>query len=301
MVEETKEHYGAIKKVLLWVLVLNWLVAFAKISYGILTRASSITADGFHSLSDGASNIIGFIGIWLASRPRDEDHPYGHKKYETLFSLCISAMLFFVSFNLIKEGLRRFYNPVVPHIDAMSFVVMIVTLFVNLLVMKYEYKRGKDLGSDILVADSMHTRADIFTSISVIVALVFIRSGYTVFDPMVTIMISLFIAYSAFEIIRESSKVLCDTVAITDVKKVEKVVLGVNGVHACHKIRTRGRQDDINIDLHVQVSPQMHVENAHKISYDIEEAIKKSIPGVTDVVVHIEPREKGRRFGIKKR
>ena len=105
-------------------------------------------------------------------------------------------------------------------------------------------------------------------------------------------MISLFIAYSGYDIVKHSSTILCDTAAILDIKKIENIVLGIKGVKTCHKIRTRGRPDDIYLDLHVQVSPDMHVDNAHKISYAIEEAIKKDIPEVTDVVVHVEPKEK---------
>jgi divalent metal cation (Fe/Co/Zn/Cd) transporter len=86
--------------------------------------------------------------------------------------------------------------------------------------------------------------------------------------------------------------VLCDTAAILDIKKIGDIVLGIRGVKNCHKIRTRGRPDDIHVDLHIQVNPDMHVDHAHKISYAIEEAIKKGIPEVTDVVVHIEPKEK---------
>jgi cation diffusion facilitator family transporter len=108
-------------------------------------------------------------------------------------------------------------------------------------------------------------------------------------DPIVTIMIAFFIAYAAFTIIRQSSNVLCDTISIDD-SKIEKIVLSVKGVRACHKIRTRGREDDIYVDLHVQVNPEMHVDRAHKISYEIEGAIKSGIQGVTDVVVHIEPK-----------
>lgn len=291
--KEIRRHYAKIRYVLILVLALNWLVAFIKIFYGMITRSSSISADGFHSLSDGASNIIGLIGINLASQPKDIDHPYGHRKYETLFSLAIGALLFFLAFNLIKEAVMRFFNPVIPHIDMMSFVIMIITLLVNILVMNYEYRKGKELKSDILVSDSIHTRADIFVTSSVIIALVVIKNGYPVLDPIATAMIALFITYSGFEIVRDSSRVLCDTVVIADIKEIESIVLSVKGVNTCHKIRTRGRGDDINIDLHVQVSPNMHMENAHKISYAIEEALKKGIPGVTDVVVHMEPKEKG--------
>lgn len=297
MEENLTAQYKKIRHVLIAVLVLNWAVAFAKIFYGLFIRSSGVTADGFHSLSDGFSNVIGLVGIALAYQPRDGDHPYGHKKYETLFSLAIAAALLFVSFNLLWEGFARLYNPVQPRVDAVSFVVMTATLIINVFVMKYEMKKGAALQSDILIADAMHTKADVLTTVSVMAALGAAMLGYPLADAIVTILIALFIVYCAAEIIRQSSRVLCDTAVIIDVKNLEKVVLAVKGVKACHKIRTRGRCDDINIDLHVQVSPQMHVDSAHKISYEIEYAIKRSIPGVTDVVVHIEPdkKEKAKR------
>jgi cation diffusion facilitator family transporter len=283
-------HYSKIRRVLLIVLVLNWLVAAAKIIYGLITRCSSMTADGFHSLADGTSNVIGLVGIHLAGQPTDQDHPYGHKKYETLFSLIIAALLFVVAFNLGKEGLSRLHHPVMPTIDITSFVIMLLTLSVNIIVMTYEHKRGVSLKSDILVSDAMHTRADIMTSLSVIAALVFMKMGFPILDPIVTMLISLFIAYAGFSILRESSNVLVDSAAILDTKRIEDIVFEIKGVKNCHKIRTRGRPDDIHVDLHVQVSGQMHVDNAHKISYAIEDAIKNGIPEVTDVIVHIEPK-----------
>lgn len=292
MVTPLKEHYRHIRHILIVVLLLNWATAIAKIIYGIITRCTSMTADGFHSLSDGASNIIGLIGINVACQPKDPDHPYGHKKYETFFSLGIAVILAAICFNLIKEGIKRLYNPVIPQVDLISFLVMAVTLAVNLLVMNYEYRKGKILNSDILIADALHTKADIFTSLSVIVTLVVIKLGYPVLDPIATIVIALFVAHSAFDVAYSSSKVLCDTAAIVDVNRITDIILSIKGVRACHKIRTRGRPDDIHVDLHVQVSGDMHMEEAHKISYAIEETIKKNIPGVTDVIVHMEPQEK---------
>lgn len=288
-----KEHYRQIRQILVWILILNWAVALAKIIYGLLTRCASMTADGFHSLSDGASNIIGLIGVNLASQPKDADHPYGHKKYETFFSLGIAVLLAIVCFNLIKEGIKGLYNPVIPQVDIISFLVMIITLGINLLVMNYEYKKGQALQSDMLISDSMHTKADILTSLSVIVTLVVIKLGYPILDPIATIIIALFIAYAAFVIAQQGSKILCDTAVIVDVKKITDIVLSIKGVKTCHKIRTRGRPDDIYVDLHVQVNSDMHIDKAHQVSYTIEEVIKKSIPGVTDVVVHMEPEEKG--------
>jgi len=289
---DIQNHYRRIRVILIWILVLNWTVALAKILYGWFTSCASMMADGFHSLSDGTSNIICLIGIHFAAQPVDKDHPYGHKKYETIFSLGIAALLFLVCFNLFKEGLKRLKAPVSPQIDPGSFIIMIITLAINFWVMHYEYNKGKELKSDLLISDSLHTKADIFTSLSVIAGLIAMKLGrFFILDPIVTLIICLFIARAAFEIIKESSSILCDTAVIMDDKKITDIVLSVKGVKTCHKIRTRGRVDDIHIDLHVQVNPHMHIDEAHKISYSIEEALKKEISGVTDVVVHMEPRE----------
>mgnify|MGYP001597270677 FL=1 len=294
MVKDIKLHYSQVRRVLVLTLVLNWLVALMKILYGMLSRCASMTADGFHSLSDGTSNIIGLIGIRLACQPTDKDHPYGHKKYETLFSLAIAALLFFVSFNLFKAGISRLRHPVTPQVDIISFIIMLVTLAINVWVMRYEYQKGKLLQSDILVSDSMHTKADIFTSLSVIITLAAMKSGFPglqILDPIVTIIISCFIAWAGLGIAKESSNVLCDTAPIVDVDKITKIVLGIKGVNACHKIRTRGRPDEIYLDLHAQVKPDMHMDTAHQISYTIEAEIKRNIPEIADVLVHMEPKE----------
>jgi cation diffusion facilitator family transporter len=288
---DNRERYLKIRWVLIYVLLLNWGVAAAKLLYGWLTRSASMTADGFHSFSDGSSNIIGLLGIWISSRPIDETHPYGHKKYETLTSIGISILLFLVCFNVVREGILRFLHPVVPEVYVSSFLVMGITLAINIGVMIYENRMGIALKSDILISDALHTRADILTSSSVIVSLIGIKFGYLILDPIASLVISGFIAYAAVDILKESSRVLSDGVAIP-IQEIKRVVLSIRGVEECHQIRSRGRGDDIHIDLHVLVDPEMDVHRAHHLSYAIENKIKRDFHGVTDVVVHMEPLEK---------
>ena len=287
----SEERYRKIRRVLILVLFLNWGVAAAKLLYGWLTRSASMTADGFHSFSDGSSNIIGLIGIWIASRPIDETHPYGHQKYETLTSIGISILLFLVCFNVVREAILRFLHPVIPQVSVSSFLVMGITLAINIAVMIYENRVGMALKSDILISDALHTRSDILTSSSVIVTLVGIRLGFPILDPIASLLIAGFIAYAAVEILKESSRILSDGVAIPT-EAIERVVLAIRGVKECHQIRSRGRGDDIHIDLHVLVDPEMDVHRAHHLSYAIENKIKRDFRGVTDVVVHMEPLEK---------
>jgi len=282
------DKFSKIRRILILILALNWLVAFSKIIYGFVTRCASMTADGFHSFGDGASNILGLVGIWAASRPKDETHPYGHKKFETIATLGIAVILFLASFNIIKEAVVRMIHPVVPDVTILSFVLMAATICVNIFVVRYEYKKGHQLSSDILVCDSMHTRSDIFASLIVIGTLISIKFGFYFIDTIVAAVIALLIAKSGFDIIKISSDVLCDANVLSRAR-ITQVVRAIHGVRSIHRIRTRGRQDDIHIDLHVIINAEMHIDEAHGLSHKIESALKKEISGVTDIAVHMEP------------
>lgn len=280
--------FREIQKILVQILILNWGVAIAKIVVGFMFGVFSMVADGFHSFSDGSSNIIGLVGLNAASKPTDEEHPYGHKKIESFTALGIIVLLLLVCYEIGEAALRRFFNPSVPDANLITFVVMIITMAVNYFVMTYEHRRGKELKSDILVSDSLHTRSDIYTSFSVLISLFAIRLGFPLIDTLATFVIIGFILWAAFNIGREVFNVLVDR-AVIGREKVQALVNAFPGVKVSHKIRTRGREDDIHMDLHVTVDRQMSVEQAHKLSHEIQAEIKSKIPGVTDVIIHIEP------------
>jgi len=282
------DKFREIKRILITTLFFNWLVAFSKLIYGLITKSAAMTADGVHSFADGASNIIGLVGIWAASKPIDEDHPYGHKKYETIATLGISVMLFLASFDIIKGSFLRLFHPVVPNVNAFSFSLMAVAFLINIIVMRYEYKKGRQLSSDVLVCDSIHTKSDMFVSSAVIVTLISTKLGLPIIDTVVAFIIGVLIAKTGFDILKKSSDVLCDGEAV-EKAKIARVVSGVFGVKAIHKIRTRGREDDVHVDLHVAVNTSMHVDAAHELSHKISDTLKEKIPGITDVIVHIEP------------
>lgn len=280
--------FSKIRQILILVLLLNWLVAFSKIIYGIFTKCASMTADGVHSFGDGASNVMGLLGIWAASKPKDADHPYGHRKFETIATLGIAFILFLASFNIIKDAVLRIFHPVSPQVTIFSFVLMFVTLIINIFVMRYEHKKGVELSSDILVCDSLHTRSDILASLAVIGTLVSMKMGFTLLDTIVAALIAVLIAKTGYEILKKSSNILCDGKVFSN-SKISSVVASIQGVKSIHKIRTRGRHDDINVDLHVRINSKMHVDEAHKLSHKIEEVLKSEISGITEVNVHIEP------------
>ncbi|MEW6417270.1 MAG: cation diffusion facilitator family transporter [Nitrospirota bacterium] len=282
------DYTTQVRKVLIYTLILNSGVALAKVIYGYITNSIAMTSDGFHSFFDGISNVIGLIGIWIASHPPDEKHPYGHKKYETLFTIVIAIMIFGTCFQILKKVYLSLFEDHKTIVTQTSFAVMLMTIGVNIFVMLYESRKGRQLGSDFLVADAMHTKSDIFASSAVIMGLFFTKIGYHLADVIVGVIITFFIARIGYKILKEASDILVDTICI-DTSAIEFIVNNIAGVKGCHDIRTRGSMNYIYLDLHAFVDGNLSTENAHRIADNIEEEIKKEFPMVVDVVVHIEP------------
>jgi len=281
---------GKVRKVLWTILALNLIVAMMKLLMGYAIDSTGMIADGFHSLSDGSSNIVGLIGTTIAARPADEKHPYGHKKFETLAALGITAMLFFVSINIIKTSLGKFKNPSVPNIDWLSIVVMIITIAINIFVIIYETSQGKKLKSDVLLSDAIHTKSDVYVSLSVLLSLLFVKSGVPLLDPIISLLVALVIIKAAIEIFIKASNVLCDA-RVVDPENIVKLVSSINGVIDCHEVRTRGREDDFTTDFHIIVNSEMTVEQCHELCHIINDSISRNFPGIKDVHIHIEPYE----------
>lgn len=287
-IESAIENSRKISQVLLITLLLNVAVAAAKIIYGYANNYISITSDGFHSLFDGMSNVIGLIGIWIASHPPDKDHPYGHKKFETLFTIAISFMIFTTCFQILKKVYLSFKGVADLSVTSASFVIMIATIIINLFVVVYESRKGKELKSGFLIADAMHTKSDIMASSAVIISLIFVKLGYQRADSIVGLIITFFIAKMGYEILKKATDTLVDTVIISE-SVIESIVKRVKGIERCTNIRTRGTEHSIYLDMTVFVAPEMTIDTAHAIVDNIEALIKKEIPEVVDVVVHIEP------------
>lgn len=283
------DNFRKIKKVLWIIMFANIGVAVAKIIMGTIINSSSMTADGFHSITDGSSNVIGLIGIGIAAKPIDEDHPYGHRKYETLTGLFIVAMLAFLGIKIITSGVTKITNPVKPEVTIESLIVMIITLCINIFVAKYEHKKGVELNSTILVSDSMHTKSDIYVTIGVIATLVAVKLGVPpIVDGIASLIVAGFILHAAYEIFKEASNILVDSKAI-DIGKIEEVVIKEEDVKGVHKIRSRGTSDDMHIDMHILADSQMNLEETHRLTHKIQDNLRNELKANIDVIVHLEP------------
>lgn len=282
------ENFKGVRFVLIYTMILNLVATAAKIGVGYLTGSLSLLADGFDSFFDSFTNVIGLVAIHLARRPPDEDHPYGHRRYEILMTLIVSLMLFATCFQILKTAYERLINPFEPEINAWSFLALLVSIGVHVYVSFYEERRGKELKSEFLVADALHTRADIFVSVGVMAGLVVVHLGYPIIDTLLAVVIAFLIAKIGLDIIRSGTRILTDA-AVLPVSRVGEIVRQVPGVESFHRIRSRGQEDDTHVDLHIRVAPQMPLEEAHQVAHEVQRRIQQGIPGVRDVIVHVEP------------
>lgn len=284
-----KDVFKKIKFILIWILFANIGVAILKIVIGTIIKSASMTADGFHSLTDGSSNVVGLVGIQIASKPVDKGHPYGHRKFEVLAGLFIAAMLFFLSGKILTDAIPRFSNPIMPEVSVASILVLLVTLIINILVSTTEYRSGKKLGSSVLMSDAMHTRSDIYVTIGVLTTLVGLKLGLpAIIDPIASIVVAGFILKAGIEIFKDTTDILVDK-AVADPESFIRIAKEFPEVCDVHKVRSRGSVQDLYVDMHVMVDPQMSVEASHELMHNIEERMMEVYTGLASVIVHIEP------------
>ena len=273
----------------LWdILALNLVVAIAKLVYGARSGAIAITADGIHSLLDASSNVVALIGIHAARRPPDADHPYGHRKYETFAALGIVAMLLLGCHEIVTAAIDRLRHPRLPQITMLGYVILGATLAINVLVVAVERLEGKRLKSELLLADATHTASDLGASLLVLVSFVAARFRIGWVDVAAAGLIVLIILRSGYIILRGTLSTLSDERRIAP-NEVEAEALEEPGVQEAHNVRSRGPLDDIHLDLHVLVDPELPVSEAHRVGHRVEARLRARWPGVTDVVVHVEP------------
>ena len=229
------------------------------------------------------------VGIRAAGQPPDADHPYGHRKYETVAAAALTLFLLVLFVEVLRNAFMHLSGRgEVRTITGASFVVMLATLGVNLFVVAYESRAAERLGSEVLLADSLHTRGDVWSSVTVIVALAGARLGWPILDPLAALVVAGFIGWAGYEIARSTTRILSDRMVISE-SDLEQVVLSVPGVVGCHQIRTRGSADHVFLDLHVWLPAQMPLTDAHALSHVVKDRLIARYPQIADAIIHIEP------------
>jgi cation diffusion facilitator family transporter len=285
---DTGVQVGGVRRVLWITLGLNLLVSAGKVAVGHLSGSLAMVADGYHSLVDGSNNVIGLIVAAFAFRPPDPDHPYGHRKFETAATLLIGAALVALSWEVLSGALGRGGAPPLPQIGWLNWIVMGATMAANLFVSWYEAREGRRLKSAFLLADSTHTRADLYVSAGVVASFVAALLGFAWADRVVAVTIAAIIAWQAVQILLSAFNVLTDR-AVLPADGLESLAAAVPGVLRVHDVRTRGRGDAVYVDLTVHLDGGMSLHQAHEVADRIEAELERAHPEIVDVVVHLEP------------
>ena len=284
---ENASTSSTVNQILWRVLVLNVLVAVAKISVGVLTGTVSIIADGIHSAVDGASNVVALIASRIASLPPDDEHPYGHERFETILgTFAIGGMLLLTAWEVLQIALERLANSERPEIGAIQFGVLITTLLVNIVVASYERNAAQKHQSELLAADAQHTASDIWVTISVILSLIGVELGLYWLDAVVALLIVGLIGVIAYRILSNTTQILVDRAPI-EAQSIKDVIQDTPGVRRVVEVKSRGSQESAHIDLDVAVAPVLNANAAQNLTETLRTQLQEAFPNANEVRIQL--------------
>ncbi|WP_027623823.1 cation diffusion facilitator family transporter [Clostridium lundense] len=268
----------------------NTCLIVLKLIVGFFTGSVSIISEAIHSTMDLIASFIAYFSVKLSDKPADEDHPYGHGKVENISGVIEALLIFIASMWIIFEAIKKILHPQEVESIGLGFVVMFVAAAINFIVSKKLYKVAKEVDSIALEADALHLKADVYTSLGVGIGLSLIWiTKLNFLDPIVAIIVAIFILKEAIDLLKEAFNPLLDIKLSDEEINIIKEEISLHDSLYCnfHNLRTRRAGNSKYIDLHLVVPESMSVKMAHKICDNIENSIEKRIQN-SDVLIHLE-------------
>jgi len=285
---EGRPATALVRRVFIGLLVANLAVVAAKSLVGLRAGSLAILGSALDSSVDALNNVLALIVVRVAAKEPDEDHPYGHGKFETLGALAIVGFLSITCFELIRGAVNELLQGAHPvGVTDSQLAVLVLTLGVNVVIAWYENRRGRELRSELLVADAAHTRADALITVAVLAGVLFARQGWWWIDPVVAIAVALVIVLVAYRILVRTVPVLVDQRALPT-GEIRQTAETVPGVKSAYGIRSRGPSDLRYAEVTIAVDPRADVAAAHAIADQVEERLKQDLQ-LHEVTVHVEP------------
>jgi cation diffusion facilitator family transporter len=270
------------------ILVANLIVVVIKFTVGIDTNSLAVFGDALQSSVDAASNIFGIFVVRVASKAPDEDHPYGHSKFETLGALLIALFLVLSIFELVRGAMARLMSGAPSlNVSSTALGLLVFTLLVNIGVVWYETRAARRLKSDLLLADALHTRTDVFITLGVLGGLALARAGLAWADPALGLIVAVLVGRAGYQILRRAIPSLVDERAF-DQTTIQQEAEGVDGVVSAYAIRSRLAGDRRFAELTIAVDGGADVASAHRIADQVEGRLKDRLH-LDEVTVHVEP------------
>jgi cation diffusion facilitator family transporter len=278
----------SVRGTLVVVLGLNALVTVVKLVVGAHTGTLTLVGAGLESGLDLLNNVIALTLVGVAQRGPDEEHPYGHAKFETLGTLAVVGFLSISCFELLREGVASLVHATIVHPPTSTQLVLVLTtILVNVFVVAYESWQGKRLNSALLIADAAHTRSDILVTLLAVISLWLTRRGVGRVDGALAIVVALVIAWTGYQVLLMSIPVLVDQRAV-EAAQIRDAARSVSGVMDARDIRSRTTPTSSFAEVTIAVSGGASVADAHALADAVEEAVSRKLGGAK-VTVHVEP------------
>ncbi|MGD9126677.1 MAG: cation diffusion facilitator family transporter [Planctomycetia bacterium] len=285
---------SATRRVTVWGLIVNVLLSIVKFVVGFVAHSQALIADAVHSMSDSVTDLAVLIGAAYWSAPADEEHPHGHARIETLVTAVIGIVLALVGLGLAYRAIVDIGNPDSPAPGWAAFWVAVVSIGVKEWLYRWNIIVGHRIRSTALVANAWHHRSDGFSSIPVALAVLcqHLFPTLTMLDSVAAILVAALVVRAAWKIFWPALVQLCDA-GVTEERRqaIRKTALETPGVRGVHALRTRYIGPDLQIDLHVEVDPNLSVREGHDIARTVRNRLHEVYPDVVDVLIHIEPAE----------
>ncbi len=273
---------------------INLVLLAGKIAVAVFTGSIGLIAESAHSLFDLLASVLAFLGIKKAEEPDDLDHHYGHEKFETLSSFLQALLITGTSFIVIWEAYQKFIHPTPVHNSEWGMIIMLISILVAYSTSRYLNKVAKkEGGSHALEADSAHFATDVMGSIAVLVGLLMVKLGMPFGDPLAAFAVGIIMLYISIELGLKSFYVFLDFSPGRDkihaIESVLESAVKSRKITRYHKLRARMAGSRIFLEFHIHVPKRLSIVKAHRISSEIKSEIKKSVEGIKDVTIHIEP------------
>ncbi len=270
--------------------LINFFLSGIKIGFGIIWQSTALIADGIHSLSDLLSDAFVLIAIILGSRSADHDHPYGHRRFETLATVILGAGLLLVGGGIAWDAIEQLLNPErlkVPKYETLAIAT--ISILSNEWLYHYTRRVAIQTRSKLLLANAWHHRSDALSSFVVLIGIAAVLYGYRSADAVAALIVSLMVAKIGLTLVLDSIKELVDT-SLPDpfVNEIRTVILHTEGVHGIHLLRTRHMGEDAFVDAHIVVNPRITVSEGHRIGDQVRDDLMDRFDDITDVLVHID-------------
>lgn len=268
----------------------NTILILLKLIVGLISGSVSIISEAIHSTMDLLAAIIAFFSVKASEKPADEEHPYGHGKYENVSGVIEALLIFVAAIWIIVESVKKLLHPEGIGSIGIGFIVMFISAFVNHIVSRKLYKVAKEEDSIALEADALHLKADVYTSLGVGGGLLLIWiTGLNFLDPVVAILVAIFILKEAYHLLMSAFAPLLDVkLSEEEIKIITEQINKHNSVYCdYHNLRTRKSGRTKYIDLHLVFPENMTVKVAHDLCDVIENDIEKLLPN-TEILIHIE-------------